>query len=112
MQKITVALQKLKQEYREVVTLRYVDELEIGEIAAITGKGHIAISNIAQRFKKVKRNFVRTAGPRRCGGSNIKLMSKELIRQLKSLKHDSVKPDELWLKKNRELLLSQIKYCF
>ncbi len=36
-------------------------------------------------------------------------MSKELIRQLKSLKHDSVKPDELWLKKNRELLLSQIK---
>ncbi len=35
-------------------------------------------------------------------------MSKELIRQLKSLKHDSVKPDELWLKRNRELLLSQI----
>jgi hypothetical protein len=36
-------------------------------------------------------------------------MSKEIIRQLKSLKHDSVKPDELWLKKNRELLLFQIK---
>ncbi len=36
-------------------------------------------------------------------------MSKELIRQLKALKHESVKPDEFWLKKNRELLLSQIK---
>lgn len=36
-------------------------------------------------------------------------MSRELIRQLKSLKHADVKPGEEWLKKNRELLLSQIK---
>lgn len=36
-------------------------------------------------------------------------MSRNLIRQLKSLKHAEVKPSEAWLKNNRELLLSQIK---
>jgi hypothetical protein len=36
-------------------------------------------------------------------------MSKEIIRQLKSLKHAETGPNEEWLKKNRELLLSQIK---
>lgn len=54
-QKITLALQKLKQEYREIVTLRYVDELEIGEIAEITGKGHVAIRVTLHRgLKKLK----------------------------------------------------------
>lgn len=42
-QKIIQALQNLKQEYREIVTLRYVDEMDISEIAEITGKGHISI---------------------------------------------------------------------
>ncbi|OGH69161.1 MAG: hypothetical protein A2754_00615 [Candidatus Magasanikbacteria bacterium RIFCSPHIGHO2_01_FULL_47_8] len=36
-------------------------------------------------------------------------MSRELIRQLKQLKHDEVSPREEWLKGSRELLLSQIK---
>ncbi len=36
-------------------------------------------------------------------------MSRDLIRQLKSLKHAEVKPSAKWLKSNRELLLSQIK---
>lgn len=55
MQKIVGALQKLKQEYREVVTLRYVDELEVSEIAEITGKGHIAIRVTLHRgLKKLK----------------------------------------------------------
>ena len=36
-------------------------------------------------------------------------MSRELIRQLKSLKHAEIKPSEKWLKNNRALLLSQIK---
>lgn len=36
-------------------------------------------------------------------------MSKEIIRQLKSLKHVETGPNEQWLQKNRELLLSQIK---
>ncbi|MEK7131139.1 MAG: RNA polymerase sigma factor [Patescibacteria group bacterium] len=55
MQKIVQALQKMKQEYREVVTLRYVDELEVSEIAEITGKGHIAIRVTLHRgLKKLK----------------------------------------------------------
>ena len=55
MQKIVEALQKMKQEYREVVTLRYVDELEVSEIAEITGKGHIAIRVTLHRgLKKLK----------------------------------------------------------
>src|SRR3989338_4055126 len=55
MQKIVSALQKMKQEYREVVTLRYVDELEISEIAEITGKGHISIRVTLHRgLKKLK----------------------------------------------------------
>lgn len=36
-------------------------------------------------------------------------MSRNLIKQLKSLKHAEVKPSEKWLKSNRALLLSQIK---
>lgn len=36
-------------------------------------------------------------------------MNRDLIRQLKSLKHAEIKPSEKWLKSNRELLLSQIK---
>lgn len=36
-------------------------------------------------------------------------MSRDLIRQLKSLKHAEVRPSEAWLKKNRAILLSQIK---
>jgi DNA-directed RNA polymerase specialized sigma24 family protein len=38
-----------------VVTLRYVDELEVSEIAEITGKGHIAIRVTLHRgLKKLK----------------------------------------------------------
>lgn len=45
----------MKQEYREVVTLRYVDELEVSEIAEITGKGHVAIRVTLHRgLKKLK----------------------------------------------------------
>lgn len=55
MEKIVGALQKMKQEYREVVTLRYVDELEVSEIAEITGKGHVAIRVTLHRgLKKLK----------------------------------------------------------
>ncbi|HSR88844.1 MAG TPA: RNA polymerase sigma factor [Candidatus Udaeobacter sp.] len=55
MQKIISALQKMKEEYKEIVTLRYVDELEISEIAEITGKGQIAIRVILHRgLKKLK----------------------------------------------------------
>ena len=54
-EKIIQALQKLKQEYREVITLRYVDELEISEISGITGRGAIAVRVTLHRaLKKLK----------------------------------------------------------
>lgn len=54
-QKIIEALKKLKQEYREVVTLRYVDELEIDEIAEIVGRTRIAVRVTLHRaMKKVR----------------------------------------------------------
>lgn len=54
-QKIIQGLNKLKQEYREVLTLKYVDELDAKEIAVITGKGQIAIRVTLHRaLKKLK----------------------------------------------------------
>lgn len=54
-EKIISALQKLKQEYREIVTLRYVDELEISEIAEITGRGKISVRVTLHRgLRKLK----------------------------------------------------------
>ncbi len=54
-QKIIQAIKKLKQEYQEVVTLKYVDELQIEEIAEITGKGNIAVRVTLHRaIKKLK----------------------------------------------------------
>lgn len=48
-------IKKLKQEYQEVVTLRYVDELTIEEIAEIIGKGQIAVRVTLHRaLKKLK----------------------------------------------------------
>lgn len=41
-QYIVQALKKLKHEYREVITLRFIDELGIEEIAQITGKSSLA----------------------------------------------------------------------
>lgn len=42
-EQIIKALKKLKQEYQEVITLRYVDELEVSEIAEIVGKGQVTV---------------------------------------------------------------------
>ncbi len=50
------AIKKLKLEYQEVLTLRYVDELQIEEIAEITGKGNIAVRVTLHRaLKKLKK---------------------------------------------------------
>ncbi|MFA7653875.1 MAG: sigma-70 family RNA polymerase sigma factor [Candidatus Magasanikbacteria bacterium] len=52
---IISALKKLKQEYQEVLTLRYVDELDVDEIAEIIGKGGIATRvTIHRAIKKLK----------------------------------------------------------
>ncbi|MCX6782320.1 MAG: sigma-70 family RNA polymerase sigma factor [Candidatus Magasanikbacteria bacterium] len=49
------AIKKLKQEYQEVLTLKYVDELNVDEIAEITGKGQIAVRVTLHRaMKKLK----------------------------------------------------------
>jgi|SRR3989344_1717846 len=49
------ALKKLKHEYREIITLRYVEELDVKEIAEITGKGSVAVRVTLHRaLKKLK----------------------------------------------------------
>lgn len=54
-EQIIVAIRKLKQEYQEVLTLRYVDGLQIDEIAEITGKGNVAVRVTLHRaLKKLK----------------------------------------------------------
>lgn len=56
-EKVIHALKKLKQEYQEVITFRYIDELEISEIAEITGKGAIAtrvtLHRALQKLKQI-----------------------------------------------------------
>lgn len=42
-QKIINTIKKLKREYQEVLTLKYIDELSIDEISEIVGKGNIAV---------------------------------------------------------------------
>lgn len=51
-EKILKVLKKLKQEYQEVITFRYVDELEIDEIAEIMGKGKVTIRVTLHRALK------------------------------------------------------------
>jgi RNA polymerase sigma-70 factor, ECF subfamily len=55
---IIKAIKKLKQEYQEVLTLKYVDELNITEIAEITGKGKIAVRVTLHRAMKRLKNIV------------------------------------------------------
>ncbi len=51
-QTILSALQKLKQEYQEVITLRFVEELDIPEIAAIMNKKNVAVRVTLHRALK------------------------------------------------------------
>lgn len=46
------SLHKLKQEYQEVLTLRFIDGLEIDEIATIVGKGQINVRVTLHRALK------------------------------------------------------------
>lgn len=57
-EKIIFTLKKLKQEYQEVITLRYVDELEIEEIAEIIGKGKVAVRVTIHRAIKKLQEFL------------------------------------------------------
>ncbi|MFH1790000.1 MAG: sigma-70 family RNA polymerase sigma factor [bacterium] len=54
-EKIIKALHNLKQEYREIITLRYIDELRISEIAHITGKSQVSVRvTLFRSIKKLK----------------------------------------------------------
>lgn len=54
-QEVVKILKKLKQEYQEVITLRYVDELEIDEIAEIINKSNLTVRVTLHRaLKKLK----------------------------------------------------------
>lgn len=55
---VIAALQKMKNEYREVLTLRYVDELDIGEIARILNKSQVGTRVLIHRSLKVLRTIL------------------------------------------------------
>jgi RNA polymerase sigma-70 factor (ECF subfamily) len=48
-EEVKKALQNLKDEYREVIVLKYVEEMSIGEIANILGKTNGAVRVLAHR---------------------------------------------------------------
>jgi RNA polymerase sigma-70 factor (ECF subfamily) len=58
-QGIVQAIKKLKQEYQEVVTLRFIDDLSIEEIAEITGKKKIAVRVTLHRALKKLQQFLK-----------------------------------------------------
>jgi RNA polymerase sigma-70 factor (ECF subfamily) len=51
-EKLILALKKLKQEYQEIIILRFVDELELNEIAEIMNKGAVAVRVTLHRALK------------------------------------------------------------
>lgn len=54
-EKLIIVIRKLKQEYQEVLLLRYVEDFSIGEIAAITGKTQTSVRVTLHRaLKKLK----------------------------------------------------------
>ncbi len=53
---IIKAIKKMKQEYQEILTLKYIDELSTEEIAEIVGKGKIAVRVTLHRaLKRLKK---------------------------------------------------------
>lgn len=58
---IITCLRRLKQEYQEILTLRFIDDLKINEIAQITGKSRVAVRVTLHRaLKKLKEIIVST----------------------------------------------------
>jgi hypothetical protein len=54
-QSIVESLKKLKHEYREVITLRYIDDMTLSEISEITGKSAVTVRVTLHRaLKKIK----------------------------------------------------------
>lgn len=55
---ILFCISKLKNEYQEVLLLRYIDELSIAEIAAVLGKKKGAVRVLLHRAMKTLKNIV------------------------------------------------------
>ncbi len=58
------ALDALPAEYREVLILKHIDELDYGEIAAVTGAGITALKVRAHRGREMLRKILEEAGVR------------------------------------------------
>lgn len=54
---LLVAMKKMKEEYREIVQLKYLDELSVGEIAEILGKTKGAVRVTLHRASKTLREI-------------------------------------------------------
>lgn len=52
------AMKKMKHEYQEVILLRYIEEMSVGEIADITGKGPVNIRVTLHRAIKKLRELL------------------------------------------------------
>lgn len=52
-------LSKLKDEYREVIMMRYINELSIGEIADVLGKSKGSVRVLAHRALNTLKNLVK-----------------------------------------------------
>lgn len=57
-QEIFTAIQKLKHEYQELILLRYIEGMSIGEIADVTGKGQVSIRVTLHRAMKKLRELL------------------------------------------------------
>jgi RNA polymerase sigma-70 factor (ECF subfamily) len=49
---LMIKIKKLKQEYQEVIFLRFVDELSVSEIAKVLGKGQTNVRVLIHRAVK------------------------------------------------------------
>jgi len=58
---VITALRRLKNEYREVLIMRYVDELDIDEIAKILNKSQVGTRVLIHRSLKVLRTILEQA---------------------------------------------------
>lgn len=63
MHKIEAALRQMKDEYREVIILRYIDELSISEIADILHKSKGSIRVLLHRALKIAKEILHDEKP-------------------------------------------------
>lgn len=52
------AMKKMKEEYRDILMLRYIEELSTGEIAEIVGKSHVSVRVLLHRATTTLKNIL------------------------------------------------------